>query len=301
MKKKFSFLTKLIAVICILFIVIGLARLFIGGEEIPIKGRQGSILELDLKGMIIEKNDFLKKLRKYSKNNRVKGVLIRLDSPGGTVAASQEIYNEFKKIKEHLKKPVVVSVGSMMASGALYAAAGASAILVNSGSLVGSIGVVIKSINMERLYDWAKMEPNTIKTGEFKDIGTSQRALTSRERILLQDLANEMLQQFQTALSEGRKISPEELEPYTDARVFTGETAVSAGFADSIGSYSDAIELVGELSGLGKEPFIFTPQPSYFDRISGRFGGVFNKLQHLFSHHQFNMKPLYILPAALGM
>ena len=189
------------------------------------------------------------------------------------MATSQEIYHEFKRIRTILKKPVVISVGSMMTSGALYSAAGASHVMVNSGTLAGSIGVIFPLINMERLYDWAKVEPYSIKTGEFKDAGTKFRPMTSKERVLFQDLVNELLDQFKSAIMEGRKMNAEDLELYTDARVFTGDVAVSVGFADSIGTYSSAIEMVGEMSGLGKKPKLFTPQPSYFDLLSNQLGG----------------------------
>ena len=320
MKKwKISWFVKSIIVITVFFFFTGITTVFFKGKGVVPKTGQGSILALDLKGMIIDKPKFLKDLRQHSQDEKIKGVLIRLDSPGGSVALSQEIYHEFKKIQGDLKKPVVVSAGSMMTSGALYAAAGASFVFVNSGTLAGSIGVIVPLMNMERLYDWAKVEPYSIKTGEFKDTGTRFRPMTSRERVLFQDLINELLEQFKSAIMEGRNMAMEDLEPYTDARVFTGEVAVSAGFADSIGTYSDAIEKIGELSGLGKKPKLFTPQPTYFDLLSGRVNsrvlnafidrgaGVSTSLLEekkiFFSLLGFHsgVRPLYIFPPAIGM
>ncbi len=301
-----NFWTKVFVVLCVLVAVSGLIR-FIGGGNLQTRGpvgavRPGMILALNLEGVLIDGKSFLKDLRKYATSSRVKGVLIHLDSPGGTVAASQALYSEFKRIKEELKKPVVISVGNIMASGALLAAAGASRVLVHAGSLVGSVGVIRVSINKGRLYEWAKLEPYSIKTGEFKDIGADYRRITSRERVLIQDLLSELLEQFKATLMEGRKLSEEELAPYTDARIFTGETAVSAGFADSVGSYSDAIELVGEMTGLGKSPHLFTPEPGYLDRISSRFfgGEVLRTLRHFLIRYRMEKTPLYILPSALG-
>ena len=310
-KKKMSWFLKGVIIVVVLLFFGGIARFMKKDDGVP-KASQESILALNLKGVLVDKQKFLKELRDYSQDEKIKGVLIRMDSPGGSVAVSQEIYHEFKRIREILKKPVVISVGSMMASGALYAAAGASSVLVNSGTLVGSIGVILPKMNMKRLYEWAKIEPYNIKTGEFKDAGASFRSMTAKERVLFQDLANELLDQFKAAIVEGRKMRHEDLEPYTDARVFTGEVAVSVGFADSIGTYSDAIELIGEMSGLGKKPKLFTPQPSYFDIFSSRIGGslrgevnltsFLEKRKGLLSLFEFyNGQPLYIFPSAIGM
>ena len=312
-KKKMSIFIKIIIVLAVIFVFGSVVNFFKGGGGDNIsRVNQEAILMLELKGVLIDKSKFLKHLRQYSRMPKIKGVLIRLDSPGGSVALSQEIYQEFKRIREGFKKPVVVSVGSTMASGALYAAVAASHILVQSGTLVGSIGVIFPLVNMERLYEWAKIEPYSIKTGEFKDSGTRFRPMTAKERILFQDLVNELLGQFKSAIVEGRKMRPEDLEPYMDARVFTGETAVSAGFADTIGTFSDAIEVVGELSGLGIKPKLFTPQPSYLELFSQGFSGVLKhksmssvllEAQSFLSALPFysSARPMYIFPPAIGM
>ncbi len=316
-KKKMSLFLKIIIVAAVLLFFTGITNLFMKGDSRP-KASQDSILALELKGVLIDKNKFLKELRQYSQDEKIKGVLIRLDSPGGSVSLSQEIYHEFKKIRKTLKKPVVISAGSMMTSGALYVAVGASTVFVNSGTLVGSVGVIFPLVNMERLYEWAKVEPYSIKTGEFKDSGTRFRPITAKERVLFQDLVNELLEQFKSAIMEGRNMSAEELELYTDARVFTGEMAVSAGFADSIGTYSDAIEKIGEMSGLGKKPTLFTPHLNYFDLLSNRLGGdvlgnILSRgmqISSIFLDEKKTLlsliglseaRPLYIFPPAIGM
>ena len=309
-QKIMPFIVKVVIIVTVLLFFTGLMGLFNkGNSRGKSKASRNSILALDLKGLLIEKQKFLNELRDFSQNEEVKGILIRMDSPGGSVALSQEIYYEFKRIREVLKKPVVISVGSMMTSGALYSAVGASSILVQAGTLVGSIGVIFPMMNLERLYDWAKVEPYSIKTGEFKDAGARFRQMTSRERVLFQDLVNELLEQFKSAILEGRKMRPEDLELYTDGRVFTGETAVSAGFADSLGTYSDAIELVGEMAGLGKKPKLFTPKPSYFELLGDRWGGGGTKSYALLAGKArflsllgfpSGARPLYIFPPAIG-
>lgn len=311
-KKKTSIFVKIFVVVAVLLLVSGIVSILKPKSNMS-RATQDSILALELKGVLLEKQKFIKDLRKYSQDEKIKGILIHLDSPGGSVALSEELYKEFKRVKEVLQKPLVVSAGSTMASGALYAAVGASSIIVNSGTLVGSIGVIWPLMNMERLYEWAKVEPYSIKTGEFKDSGTKFRPLTSKERVLFQDLLNELLDQFKSAIIEGRKMRPEDLASYADGRVFTGEAAVSAGFADAIGTYSDAIEHIGELSGLGKKPKLFTPQPNYFELLSHRLGSVFNSEIQISSFLekkiallsifgiQSSGTPMYIFPPAIGL
>ena len=273
---------------------------------------KGSILALEIKGLIGDKSDFLMDLRKYARYDEILGVLVRVDSPGGYVSTSQELYSEFRYIKETLKKPVVVSAGNMLASGALYVASGASKILVNRGTLVGSIGVVIKFYNLERLYDLIKVSPYSIKTGEFKDIGSMHRAMSARERDLLQDLLDETLDQFKSAVIEGREIEAENLDPYLDARVFSGESAVNTGFADSIGTLTDAISQIGKLTGLGEDPILFTPKEPVWDRLLGpiedgrRGGGTLGKanasssLTNGLNHRGWGFRFLSILFSLFG-
>ena len=308
-EKKMPWYIKIGIVLSVLVALVSVVRFL--GDESSIGGSGGSVLALDLKGVLLDKQKFLKTLRKYSKEDKIKGILIRIDSPGGSVALSQEIYSEFSRIREVLGKPVVISAGSMMASGALYAAAGATFVLVNPGTIVGSIGVIFPMLNLDKLYEWAKVEPYSIKTGEFKDAGAQYRPITSKERAYFQDLINELLEQFKGAIIKGRGMAPEELEPFTDARVFTGEVAVSKGFADLIGNYSDAVEYIGKLTNLGKDPRIFTPEPNYFDLLSSRLGkvrvsGIFSILEKETTFLSLlglatSTEPLYIFPPTIGM
>ena len=303
MSKKIPFYQKVLIVLAVLFACVAFVRC-LSKDTLAARPHQEAVLALDLVGIIVGKSQFLKDLREYVKDVNIKGVLVRLDSPGGSVALSQEIYHELKMIREKLKKPVVVSAGAMMASGGLYAASSATSILVNEGTLIGSIGVVVPLVNMERLYNWAKIEPYSIKTGEFKELGSNYRPMTNRERNLFQDLADEMLEQFKKAIVEGRNMSPDELEPYTDARIFSGETAVSAGFADSVGTYSDAVQLIGKLTGLGKDVKLFKPKKGYFSLFSQGLSSQIkqNEVFSFFtSHLKMNARPMYIFPPVIGM
>lgn len=222
-----------------------------------IGGKQ--ILVLDLEGVIIDGKKFLKQLRKYSKDNHVKGVLVRINSPGGVVGPSQEIYRELKRVREEQKKPVVVVSSSLMASGGYYAAVAADKIFANPGTIVGSIGVIMQFANLEKLYDWAKIQKIALTTGAYKDTGSDSRPMREDEKKYLQENLNEVLAQFKKAVSEGRKMPLEKLDPYADGRIFSGETAAKIGLIDEVGTFQDAVMSIGALTGLGKEPDLFYP------------------------------------------
>lgn len=231
-----------------------------------------SVLVLNLEGVIFDATPFLEDLHEYAREKDIKGVLIRINSPGGVVGPSEEIYQEIKRIRTELKKPVVVSVSGLAASGAFYAAMGADQIVTNAGSLMGSIGVIMEFANLEKLYEWAKIQRYVVKTGAYKDSGAEYRPMRDDEKLLFQQLANEVLAQFKDAIATSRKLKPELVDQYADGRVITGSTAVSLGFADKIGTFEDARKLVGQLSGLGEDPEIFEPPPSRQEVLAEIFG-----------------------------
>src|SRR5262249_45782785 len=149
---------------------------------------------------------------------------------------------------------------ALAASGAYYAAVGADKIFTTPGCTLGSIGVIMELVNLEKLYEWAKVQRYAITTGPYKDAGAEYKALTPDQRSLFQKLLNDVLAQFKKAVSEGRKMKMEELDKWADGRVFTGEDAVAKGFADQLGTFEDAKRALGELVGLGKEPEVFHPK-----------------------------------------
>lgn len=233
---------------------------FTGQIEKPFLSKP-SLLSLELTGVIMDPKDFIEDLREYAKEDDIKGIVIRVDSPGGVVGPSQEIYTEIKRVRAKYKKPVVVSCGSLTASGAYYAAVAADKIFTNPGTLMGSIGVIMEFANLEKLYDWAKIQRYSIKTGPYKDSGAEYRQMRDDERALFQQMAEEILGQFKHAVAEGRKLAPEKVTQYADGRVFTGESAVKLGFADEIGTFEDAVKFAGQLAGLGDDPELFEPPP----------------------------------------
>lgn len=288
--------------------------LFIGCTKplSPIKHSvpDASILVLKLEGVIFDKSVFLEDLNKYIKDKKIKGVLIRLNSPGGGLATTQEIYNEIRRLKDQYKKPVVVSIGSVAASGGFYVAMAGDKIVANEGSILGSIGVVMFLANYEKLYDWAKIEHHVIKTGEFKDSGSSFRQMTNRERDYFQDLLDQALGQFKAVIVRDRKLSTELVDEYSDARIFFGDTGVLQGFIDQIGTYYEALDLVGEMSGLGKDPEIFEP-PKKIDHWTDwlslsvlknffPFNYLEPKIRPLILNSKWQGLPIYLMPEFVG-
>jgi protease-4 len=202
-------------------------------------------------------------LKQYGDDRRVKAILLRIDSPGGGVSASQEIHREVKRVREEDKKKVVVSMGSVAASGGYYIACPADRIFANPGTVTGSIGVIAEWLNLKDLASWAKVKPEIFKSGEFKDTGSPTRDLTPREREYFQGVVNELYQQFVRAVSDGRQgrkeLDEAGVRKLADGRVFTGQGAVDNGLVDQIGNYEDAIRETAKLVGIRGEPQIVTP------------------------------------------
>jgi protease-4 len=219
------------------------------------------IAVIELKGPIMDSKKILKQLNAAEEENGIKGVVLRLNSPGGAVAPSQEIYETVKAFK----KPLVVSMDSVAASGAYYIASGAKKVFANAGTLTGSIGVIMEFINLKKLYDWAKVERYSIKTGKFKDSGAEYRDMNPEERAYFQDLVMDTLEQFKGAVAQGRKLTPEEVNAVADGRVFSGEQAKKLKLVDAIGTLEDAIRFVAEEAKIKGKPKVVHP----VRRVSG--------------------------------
>lgn len=217
------------------------------------KGEYVAVVEL--KGVIMESKKLLKNLRDAEDDDDIKAVVVRLNSPGGAVAPSQEIYEAIKKFP----KPLVVSMASVAASGAYYAAMGSKKIYANPGTLTGSIGVIMEFINMKKLYDWAKVERFTINTGKFKDSGSEYRDMRPDEKQYFQTLVSNTLEQFKAAVAAGRKLKPEEVDAIADGRVFTGVQAKELKMIDEIGTMEDAVDYIAKEAKIKGKPKLVRP------------------------------------------
>ena len=300
--------------VMILFFAGGCMLLFsiIGGDSSIVGMRENvknnSILVLKLEGIILEPAEFLEDLNKYIKNDKIKGVLIRINSPGGGTAASQEIYKEILRLKSLYKKPVVMSIGSLGASGAFYISMAGDKIIANEASLLGSIGVIIYLSNLEKLYEWAKIENYVVKTGEFKDSGSHFRPLTNRERDLFQDLIDQFLAHFKEIIVKRRSLSAELVEEFADGRVFSGETALVQGFIDQVGTYYEALNTIGKMTGLGDDPEIFEPirkvdqwKEFFKSHIQSFFPKVPFYIPSVIFNPHLKGRPLYLMPEPAGL
>jgi protease-4 len=259
-----------------------IAKALLGGDERQFVEKPGIGL-VEVKGMILDSRDTVRQLRHFLKKDDIKAVVLRVDSPGGVVAPSQEIYDEVRKFAA--KKKIIVSMGSLAASGGYYISAPATLIYANPGTITASIGVIIKLSNIEALMDKIGIKSTVIKTGKFKDSGSPVRELTVEDRAMFQSVIDSTHNQFIKAVASGRKLPEDEVRKIADGRVLSGEQALVFKLVDRLGTLQDAIEEAGRLSGIKGEPeVILAPKKklNYLDILSGgveeSFDGALNKV-----------------------
>ncbi len=233
---------------------------------------RNEILHLEINGIILNGKKFLSQLKKYKKDTSIKAIVIEINSPGGAVGPSQEIYYEILRAKQETKKPVVCVSTGLLASGGYYAALACDKIVVAPGTMIGSIGVIMEFANLEKLYDWAKVERYTISSGKFKDSGSEYRAMRDDERQLFQEMINEVYDQFRNTVAHARNLPLDTVTAYADGRVMTGAKAVQLKLADAEGTYEDAVKMAARMAKLGDDDYkIFKPKKeklNFFDILS---------------------------------
>jgi protease-4 len=212
-----------------------------------------------IEGAIMDSGDTVAQLKAFRENPSIKAIVVRIDSPGGGVGPSQEIYREIRKSSE--KKKVVASMGALAASGGYYVASAADTIMANPGTITGSIGVIMSYTNLEDLFGKIGLSPVVIKSGRYKDIASPVREMTDEERALLQAFADDLHDQFISDVAEGRGLEVEDVRKIADGRIFSGKTAKELGLIDQLGNLEDAIEMAGRLAGIkGKIVTVYPPQ-----------------------------------------
>ncbi len=244
-----------ILLVVIAFVLGICASLF---EKRPLYGKYVGIVKIE--GTIITSGEAVEMLEDARKDSNIKAVVLRVDSPGGAVAASQEIYEEVKNV--NATKPVVVSMGDVAASGGYYVALGARRIFANPGTITGSIGVRMEHLNLKELFALARIGHETLKSGEYKDMGTFDRELTPAEREILQGLLAELHAQFKEAVVEGRKLPPDVVEKIADGRIYSGEQAKALGLIDEIGGLTIAVRAAASMAGITGEPDVIDMKPA---------------------------------------
>jgi len=290
MKKFKSFLTALGAIF-LLIIVLSIFRGTFKSEVIP--GEKIALLEI--KGVISDSSYYVKKLEDLSRDDDVKAIVLRVDSPGGVVAPCQEIYNEVKMVKE--RKPVVVSMGSVAASGGLYISLPATKIVANPGTITGSIGVVLQTFNFKKIADRIGLKVITIKSGKHKDLLNPFKEVDPSDIGILQSMIDDTYDQFVKAVSESRGIPEEEVRKIGDGRVFTGRMAKKFGLVDEIGDLNKAINIAKEISKSPKASlYRVKREKSFVEKLFGeKTEAIFNSLSSILEGNVEKVNLMYIL------
>lgn len=219
--------------------------------------RKAHVAVLDVKGVILSSSSFLLDLKDLLDSSDVKSIVVRVNSPGGLVAPSQEIYQALRRADQ--KIPVLISMGSLAASGGYYIALGGRRIYANPGTLTASIGVIMEFMNSERLYQWARLERFALKSGKFKDIGSGYRAMRADEKELLNAMIQDIYQQFRGAVKERRGLNDAELDMTTDGRVLTGSQALKAKLVDELKGFDEVLMEARKIANLPEDSPVLFP------------------------------------------
>jgi protease-4 len=273
-------------------------------QEVQLSGSgDGKVLLLDLSGVISSQDKegwlpqpnllatFKEELTKASKDEKVKAVVVRINSPGGTVNASDILYHELKTFKENKKIPVIASMMDVAASGGYYLAMATDAILVHPSTVTGSIGVIMLTVNAKGLLEKVGVEANAITSGPRKDMGSPFRSMTADEKEIFQGVIDSFYQRFLTVVQAGRpQLSAEQIKKLADGRIYSGDQAKAAGLVDDIGYLDEAIDLAKKNAGL-KEARVVTYRRhgEYQNNIYSRVFGSGNGLSSLASMDLLSM------------
>jgi protease-4 len=244
----------IIGITLLVLLVVSLA-LTLFQKKVPLTSR---VALVRIEGPIIDSMDIVDEIKEHVKDRSIKAIILRIDSPGGAVGPSQEIYDEVKKASE--EKHVVASMGSIAASGGYYIASAADLIFANPGTLTGSIGVIMEIPNVEGLMTKIGIKTEVIKSGRHKDMASAFRKMEKEDRDILQGVLENVHEQFIRAVAEGRKLTVEEIRPVADGRIFTGEQAKGLRLVDELGTLENAVKKAGELAGISGEPEVVSKE-----------------------------------------
>lgn len=240
-----------------------------GGEFVS-GGSGDKIAIVEINDVIVSSEKTVEQIKKFREDKSIKAIILRVNTPGGGVAASQEIYEEVKKTRDS-GKIIVVSMGSIAASGGYYIAVGSSLIIANPGTLTGSIGVIAQFISIKDLAEKLGINQTTIKSGNLKDAGNPFRQMNDSDKAYFQDVVDNSFGQFLDVVSKERKMDKQTLLQYANGRVFTGLQAKEYGLIDSLGTFEDAIRITGKMAGIEGEPRIVREKKkfSFFEEVMG--------------------------------
>ncbi len=267
------------------FIVLVSILPFGGGsssEKIASLGKD-KIGVVEVFGAIMTSEETVKQIKEYANDKSIKAIIIRIDSPGGAVAPSQEIHDAILAARQ--KKKVVASMATLGASGGYYIAVAADKIICNPGTLTGSIGVIMNLMNVQELMGKIGVQPMVVKSGEFKDTGSAFRPMTEREKKVVQDMIDDVYGQFVTAVAKGRNMTEEKVRVLADGRVYTGNQAKNNGMVDALGGMEEAVKLTAQLAGISGEPALVRHVEKMLwlkeimsEKMTGKFDWLLNEV-----------------------
>ena len=251
--------TLSLVIVVFFVLVLGITLLI----EVMPGAQENSIALIRIEGVILDSTEVIQQIEQFAANSAVQAIVVRIDSPGGAVVPSQEIYAALKRVCDDGEKAVVTSMGNMAASGGYYIAAASNTILANPGTITGSIGVIMEMTNIQELLSKVGVESVVVKSGLYKDLASPFRPLDEASRSILQRVMDDVHNQFIDAVAEGRDMELEQVHALADGRIFTGRQALAANLVDRLGTLQDAIQLAADLAGIAEEPSVIELEPRF--------------------------------------
>ena len=272
---------RLTVLVAAVLVYLGVAGLFIIGVGGLSRGEGGPALFgprvaiIELEGVIIEVDDVVRELKAHRENPSIRAVVMRINSPGGVVAPTQELHDAVLRLRQ-AGKPVVASLGAVAASGGYYVAVACNEIYANPGTLTGSIGVIMQLANLDQLLKKVGVDYVVVKAGQFKDIGNVSRAMTPDERRVMQALLDDVHGQFIDAVATGRKLPREDVVRFADGRIFSGSQAKELRMVDALGGLEEAVLASAKLAGIPSPPTLIQPRRrfSIMELLRSQFGST---------------------------
>jgi len=263
-KRPFLLASLTVGGVFIFFILVVFAAGLVKTGKVVVSGGD-KVGVLEVEGTIVDAQLLVEQVIDFKESNNIKAVVLRIDSPGGGVGPSQEMYEELKLLAK--TKPLIVSMGSVAASGGYYIAVAGEHLFANPGTITGSIGVIMSFPNYQELMGKIGVRSEVVKSGRFKDIGSPTRTFLDADRELLQEMIDDVHLQFVEAISVEREMSLKVLEPLVDGRIFTGRQALKVGLIDELGTFNDAVAYAIKVAGIDADSDLVYPEPEKIDLI----------------------------------
>jgi len=259
------------------FIGLMFIGLYYGDDDVSLGGFGDRVAVIEVFDVIYDSKPIVRQLKKWGKSGNIAAIILHVNSPGGAVAPSQEIYNEILRLRKEEGKIVVVSMSSVAASGGYLISCAADRIMANPGTITGSIGVILKYATVGKLFKKIGIEYEKVKSGELKDVGSLDRRMTPEERKMLKAMVMDTYEQFIDVVAEGRNMEREDIYPLADGSIFSGRQACELGLVDTLGGFEDAVRLAADMAGVSGKPRIvreIKPKKGVWDFLGSFLGST---------------------------